>query len=226
MLLGEHNDRPMINMVHPGYSAVGLTSPAVRAALIEELENKGGIWEGLTGGGAGKRKYANHSSKFLDLKTWVAMAMTWYVRYVQATYPVLKHVKYKALKTAPREGSQYRRHLDKLHSDYQVECRDRPPQQCLISIIVVPNDLQLIYLPTKFSSRKELVTTTVAPGQMVWFTNECLHLGGPNDTDYTVYHLFAYMASCPSNIPQNVVSKYSWTNTSKDAVILDMYNTN
>ncbi len=62
---------------------------------------------------------------------------------------------------------------------------------------------------------------------MVWFTNECLHSGGPNDMDDMVYRpLFAYMASCPSNIPWNGVSKYSWTNASKDVVISDMYNTN
>jgi hypothetical protein len=201
LLLREHDACPMINMVQLGYSAVGLTLPAVRAALIKELENKGDIWEGLTGGGAGKRKYAKHLSELPDLKTPVATAMTWYVRYVQATYLALKHIKYRALKTASREGSQYRIHLDKLHSDYQLECRNRPPQQYPISIIVALNAFQLIYLPTKFSSRKELVTTTVAPGQMVWFTDECLHSGGPNDMDDTVYHLFAYMASHPSNIP-------------------------
>jgi hypothetical protein len=201
LLLGEHDDRPTINLVQLDYSAVGLTSPAVRAALIEELENKGGIWEGLTGGGAGKRKYAKHLSEFPNLETRVVMAMTWYVRYMQATYLALKHVKYVALKTAPQEASQYRRHSDKLHSDYQVECGDRPPHQRLISIIVALNAFHLIYLPTKLSSRKELVTTTVAPGQMVWFTDKCLHSGGPNDTDDTVYRLFAYMASCPFNIP-------------------------
>ncbi len=155
MLLGKHDDRPMINMVQPGYSAVGLTLPAARAALIKELENKGGIWEGLSGGGAGKHKYAKHLSKFSNLETRVGTAMTWYIRYVQATYPDLKHVKYGALKTATREGSQYRRHSDKLHSDYQVEFSDCSPQQRLVSIIVALNAFQLIFLPTKFSSRKD-----------------------------------------------------------------------
>jgi hypothetical protein len=76
LLLGEHDDHPTINMVQPGYSAVGLTLPAVRAALIKELENEGGIWKGLTGGGAGKCKYPKDLSEFPNFKTRVAMATT------------------------------------------------------------------------------------------------------------------------------------------------------
>jgi hypothetical protein len=115
-----------------------------------------------------KSKARKNLSKFPDLKTRVATAMMWYVRYVQVTYPALKHVKYGALETAPQEGSQYRRHSDKLHSDYQVECRDCPPQQHPISIIVALNAFQLIYLLTKFSSRKVLVTTTVRANGVVY----------------------------------------------------------
>ncbi len=56
--------------------------------------------------------------------------------------------------------------------------------------------------------------------------DDCLHSGGPNKTDKTVYRLFAYLVSQPSDIPQNGVSKYTFSKTvnSKDAVITYVFN--
>ena len=138
-------------------------------------------------------------------------------------YPALIRIKYIAMKSKPNEKSQYSRHGNKLHSDYLVDFTNRPAQQRPISVIVSLDAFNFIYLPTKMSSRKELIYTVVSPGQMVFFTNDCLHSGGANNTHNTVFRLFAYMASQSSDIPINGVCKYMWSDTSDDAVILDAW---
>jgi hypothetical protein len=83
---------------------------------------------------------------------------------------------------------------------------------------------RFIYLPTKLAARRELVKMTIFPGQMVMFTDDCLHSGGANKTNLTVYRLFAYLVSRPSDIPLNGVSTYEFSDSSGDAVILDVFN--
>ncbi len=57
-------------------------------------------------------------------------------------------------------------------------------------------------------------------------TNDSLPSGGPNKTDRMVYRLFAYLVSQPSDIPQNGVSKYTFSKTvnSNDVVTTDVFN--
>jgi hypothetical protein len=136
-------------------------------------------------------------------------------------YPTLIHIKNGAIKTKPNEKSQYSRHGKELHSDYSVDVTTRPAQQRPMSIIAALDAFNFIYLPTKMSTRKELIYTAVSPGQMIYFTNDCLHSGGENSTPTTLIHLFAYMVSQSSDIPINSVWKYVWSDTSEDAVILD-----
>jgi hypothetical protein len=95
-----------------------------------------------------------------------------------------------------------------------VDYTNRPAQQQPISIIVATDAFNFIYLPTKMSSRSELIHTTVSPGQMIMFTNNCLHSGGENNTPHTTIRLFAYFASQSSDIPLNGVCKYMWSDTS------------
>jgi hypothetical protein len=102
-----------------------------------------------------------------------------------------------------------------------VDVTTRPEQQQPMSIIVALDIFNFIYLPKKMSSRKELIYTTVSPGQMIYFTNDCLYSGGENSTPNSLIRLFAYMVSQPSDIPINSVLKYVWSDTSEDAVILD-----
>ena len=73
------------------------------------------------------------------------------------------------------------------------------------------------------SSRKELIDTAVSPGQMIMFTNDCLHSGVSNNTPNTIIRLFAYLTSQSSDIPLNGVCKYMWSDTSEDAVISDAW---
>jgi hypothetical protein len=56
------------------------------------------------------------------------------------------------------------------------------------------------------------------------FTDDCLHSGGANETNLTVYRLFAYLVSQPLDIPLNGVSTYEFSDSSGNAVISDMFN--
>jgi hypothetical protein len=171
LLLGERDDRTPFNLVQPSHESGALTSPATRAALIKVLEEEDGIWEGMTGGGAGKRKYAINLHKFPEVKAKVEQAMSWYIEYVKHQYPALCDVKIGALKTSPNMISQYEQRYNRLHSDYQVECKEQPPTHRPILILIGLYAFKFMYLPTKYSSKKEIVTTDVAPGQMIMFTN-------------------------------------------------------
>jgi hypothetical protein len=63
-------------------------------------------------------------------------------------------------------------------------------------------------------------------GQMLMFTDDCLHLGGPNKTGKMVYRLFAYLISQLFDIPPNGVSTYTFSKTvnSNDAIITGVFN--
>ncbi len=103
--------------------------------------------------------------------------MSWYVEYVKHQYPALCHIKVGALKTSLNKISQYKQHYNRLHSDYQVECKEQPTTHWPISILIGLHVFKFMYLPTKYSFKKEIVTTDVAPGQMIMFTNDCLTWG-------------------------------------------------
>ncbi len=108
LLLRERDNRTPFNLVQPNHGTGALTSPAVRAALIKVLKEEDGIWGNVTGGGAGKRKYAVNLHKFPEIKAKVEEAMSWYVDYVKQQYPALCHIKVGALKTSPNKISQYK----------------------------------------------------------------------------------------------------------------------
>jgi hypothetical protein len=225
LLLGEPNSRPTLELVQPSQCSGGLISPQERHLIVEMLE-VAGIWSKVIGRGIRQREYAKTLADNSFVILVLTKAMKLYVQHLQERYPSLIHIKYGALRTFPHEKSQYSRHGHELHSNYTVDCKDLPPSQWLISIIVALDNFQFFYLPTKFVTRGDIVRTTIYPGQMIMITNNCLHSGGPNKMDKMVYHLFAYLVSQPSDIPQNGVSKYTFSKTvnSNNAVITDVFN--
>ena len=219
--VGQPSDRNTLELFQP--STGELVTPKERCAIAKTLEGSN-IWSRVTGGGIRKREYAQNLSGDPTALAVVTKAMKPYVKEVQNKYPALTHVKYGALRTFPDQGSQYSRHGNKLHSDYTMDCKDLPPARRPMSIIVALDAFRFIYLPTKHSTRREMVKTTIFPGQMVMFTDDCLHSGGSNKTNKTVYRLFAYLVSRPSDIPLNGVSTYNFSDSSGDATISDVFN--
>jgi len=219
--VGQPSDRNTLELFQP--STGGLVSPKERRAITTTLEGSN-IWSSVTGGGVRKREYAKNLSDDPAALTVVTKAMKPYVKEVQDKYPALIHVKYGALRTFPAQESQYSRHGNKLHSDYTMDCKDLPTARRPMSIIVALDAFRFMYLPTKHATRREMVKTTIFPGQMVMFTDDCLHSGGSNKTNKTVYRLFAYLVSRPADIPLNGVSTYNFSDSSGDATISDVFN--
>jgi hypothetical protein len=119
----------------------------------------------VTGGGIRKREYAKTLADDSFALLVVKKAMEPYVWHVQARYPSLIHVKYGALRTFPHKKLQYSRQGYKLHSDYTVDCKDLPPLQRPISIIVSLHAFRFYYLPTKFNKRGTIFRTTYSRGR-------------------------------------------------------------
>ena len=62
-----------------------------------------------------------------------------------------------------------------------------------------------MYLPHRNASRDEIVTITVTPGQMIVFTNNCLHAGGSNKHNKIMIRVFGYMSAFVEDIPHGKV---------------------
>jgi hypothetical protein len=141
------------------------------------------------------------------------------IKIVQSKYPSLVYVKYGALQSAPNCPSQYSCHQDKFHSNYEYFYLNLPPEQRPVSVILALDNFKLMYLPHLKLTQSEIRTITIPPGHGVIFTNACLHSGGVNDSESTMYCLFAYMASDRSHIPHNRVYRFKWLGKGMDTMI-------
>jgi hypothetical protein len=57
----------------------------------------------------------------------------------------------------------------------------------------------------------------VNPGEMIMFTNICLHSGDMNNSNKFCLRLFAYLVSNPIDFPDNIVMLYDWTDNIENA---------
>ena len=74
----------------------------------------------------------NHPS----IHFFVEEYMKAYIARVQDKYPALVHVRYGALKSAPKSKSQNAGDMGTLHSDYLDAVQCRPPNECPVSVIL------------------------------------------------------------------------------------------
>jgi hypothetical protein len=103
----------------------------------------------------------------------------------------LKHVKGGAILSAPNAPAQINERYGKLHSDYTTNVLECPPDERPISIIVAVDPFRLQYLPSHEMKRKDIKRLNVNQGEMVMFTNTCLHSGDTNKSDVYRLRLFA-----------------------------------
>jgi hypothetical protein len=123
----------------------------------------------------------------------------------------LKHVKGGAILSAPNAPAQIDGHNGKLHSDYTVNVLERPPDERPISIIVAVDLFGWQFLPSQEMKRKDIKRLTVNQGEMVMFTNTCLHSSDTNKSDNYRLRLFGYMISHEEDFTENKVMLYDWT---------------
>ncbi len=142
-----------------------------------------------------------------------------YITFVQQIYPKLKHVKGGAILSAPNAPAQIDGHYGKLHSNYTANVLEHPPDKRPISIILAVDPFGLQYLPSQEMKRKDIMRLNVNQGEMVMFTNMCLHSGGTNESDNYRLRLFGYLVSHEDDFPKNEVMLYDWTDNTENAQI-------
>jgi hypothetical protein len=176
-------------------------------------KNDKNLWQNITGGNT-MRKWIpdmyDNNVKRVALKGIIEKALEGYITIVQERYPALKYFKVGALKSLPGAELQFVGHGGKLHSDYpqsveELESRLRP-----VSIIVGLNSFKFMWLNDRTSRESEIRKLTVYPGEMIMFTNHCLHAGGENSTNEEQTRLFAYLASDESHFPSGEVTTWDW----------------
>ena len=67
--------------------------------------------------------------------------------------------------------------------------------------------------------RKDIKRLHVNQGEMVMFTNTCLHSGNTNKSDEYRLRLFAYLVKHDKDFPKNEVMLYDWTDDMEDSQI-------
>jgi hypothetical protein len=67
--------------------------------------------------------------------------------------------------------------------------------------------------------RKDIKGLNVNQGEMVMFTNTCLHSGNTNESDNYRLRLFGYRVSHEKDFPKNEVMLYDWTDDMENAQI-------
>jgi hypothetical protein len=128
-----------------------------------------------------------------------------YITYVQQIYAKLKHVKAGAILSAPNAPVQIDGHNGKLHFDYTADVFKCPPDERPISIMVAVDPFGLQYLPSQEMKRKDIKRINVNQGEIVMFTNMCLHSGDTNESDNYRLRLFGYLMSHKEDFPKNAV---------------------
>ncbi len=134
-------------------------------------------------------------------------------------YPKLKNVKGGAILSAPNAPFQIDGHYGKLHSDYTANVLERPPDKRPVSIIMAVDPSGLQYLPSQAMKTKDIQILNVNQGEIVMFTNTCLHSGDTNKSDNYRLRLFGYMVSHEEEFPKNKVMLYDWTDDTDNAQI-------
>ena len=223
---GVKDDRPQLERISPNIEYGNYLSRKGIEDVLREFKNAEkndkNLWKNITGGNT-MRKWIpdmyDNNVKRVALKVIVEKALKAYITIVQKRYPTLKYFKVGALKSLPGAESQYVGHGRKLHSDYPQSVEELEPRCRPVSIIVGLNSFNFMWLNDRTSRESEIREMTVYPGEMIMFTNHCLHAGGENNTNEEQTRLFAYLASDESHFPSGNVTTWDWQRGANDPLI-------
>jgi hypothetical protein len=158
-------------------------------------------WTPLTGGSKQRWYIPDLIKSGADLEALLARETEWARKFIQERYPALELYKLGALKSDPGAPSQFAGHSRRLHSDYDPFVNSRAPKKRPVSFMIALDRFELLHSRDYTTSRKELTTRVVEPGDLVIFTNNFWHSGGENSLDHIVYRVFGYMVSDPADFP-------------------------
>jgi len=197
----------------PTYFLFGLGSDLPRCfiyhlrKLLHRLPDR--FWSRLSGGSDGLRRYIPNLSETIPssnplylVQQEAFVCMDFVFAAVQAIFPLHTHTKISILHSRPGAPSQFDGRSGRLHSDYPQTVYARPPDQRPISVILALDPFSMEHLSRFEDSEEQRIVSHVRAGEVICFTNHCLHAEGANNTEEDCYRVFAYMAQHQTDIPQ------------------------
>ena len=216
---------PHLELIKPNINRGNFLSSQAIVEVLREFDiaekNDKNLWKNITGGNK-MRKWIpdlHDIVRRVSLKNVIENALQGYIKIVQEKYPELRYWKVGAIKSLPWAPSQFEGHGGKLHSDYAHSLENLEPRLRPVSIIVGLNHFNFMWLSDRKSRETEIREMTVFPGQMIIFTNHCLHAGGKNNTNEDQTRLFAYLVSDVSHFPSGTVTTWDWQRHCEDPLI-------
>ena len=223
---------PHLELIKPNINRGNFLSSQAIVEVLREFDiaekNDKNLWKNITGGNK-MRKWIpdlHDIVRRVSLKNVIENALQGYIKIVQEKYPELIYWKVGAIKSLPWAPSQFEGHGGKLHSDYAHSLENLEPRLRPVSIIVGLNHFNFMWLSDRKSRETEIREMTVFPGQMIIFTNHCLHAGGKNNTNEDQTRLFAYLVSDVSHFPSGTVTTWDWQRHCEDPLINKPSNSN
>ena len=152
-----------------------------------------------------------HEKTHPKLHNEVLEASEWYIKTIQPHYPNLTTYKVTNLLSGPRAHAQAN-----LHVDYLLQTQCRPIYEQPVSAIIAIEAFTLDIVESE--NIKKLKTVTVEPGNMIIFTNKCIHRGGANRVNKYSRRIFLYFASVDADIDGSQIKNVLWDYKSKKYV--------
>ncbi len=186
----------------------------IRESFIEETSNListnkyNKMWSYLFGGSGDRRYVADMKTNHPRLHDSLLKASSWYIETITHQYPKLTSHSFSSLLTSPNASAQ-----EFLHVDYNLQTWSRSIDEQPVSAIIAIEAFTLDIVSSE--NRETLQTVTVDPGNMIVFTNKCIHRGGANPNNEYARRIFMYCAHDPSDIGVQKVTKYEWDTSSK-----------
>lgn len=217
LVIGRPDTRPLLTKFSPN---IGGLSYKEIASIKDNINNANG-WTKLVGNTNSDRWYYPNLKENPDLYKYIKNAISWYLLEIKNMYPALKVILLGLIKSEANAQSQYDGLNKRLHSDYPSNLNALDLQLRPQSFIIALDVFDFMYLPHRDARRCDIITETVRPGQMILFTNNCLHAGGSNKNNNTSLRIFGYVCATEKDIPVGKVFPYQWTSPNEDAVIVE-----
>ena len=216
---GIPDTRPQLTKIVPTVPHCGLTKYDI-ASINAKLDKVKG-WASIVGSTNNDRQYYPNLKDDVKLYKFIEDSVKWYLSEINVKYPALNVISLGLIRSAPYATSQYDGLSQRLHSDYPSTANELDLNLRPLSFIIALDEFDFMYLPYRNAKRCDIITDTVRPGEMIVFTNSCLHAGGSNRNDKKSNRIFGYVCNNDSDIPMGKVFPHKWSSQDEDALIVE-----
>jgi hypothetical protein len=216
---GIPDTRPQLTKIIPNVPHCGLSKYNIASINAELGKAKG--WASIVGNTNNDRWYYPKLKDDTKLYKYIEDSVKWYLSEINVKYPALNIISLGLIRSAPYAESQYDGLSQRLHSDYPSNANELDLHLRPLSFIIALDEFDFMYLPYRNAKRCDIITETVRPGEMIVFTNNCLHAGGSNRHSKISNRIFGYVCNNDSDIPMGKVFPYKWSSQDDDALIVE-----